>query len=119
MFTFGKPIIAIAFSPDGNYLAYGSYDGTVTVWDITNNQSIAVLQEKFSSPWSLAFSKDSNLLAIGRDCEMIQIWDINTGEIVTSFQGNLPLEKVNITDVTGLTNSTITSLKKLGSDGHP
>ena len=116
---FGKPIISIAFSPDGNYLAYGSYDGTVTVWDITNNQSIAVLQEKFSSPWSLAFSKDSNLLAIGRDCEMIQIWDINTGEIVTSFQGNLPLEKVNITDVTGLTNSTITSLKKLGSDGHP
>ena len=113
--NFGKPIISIAFSPHGNYIAYGSYDGTVTVWDITNNKSIAILQEKFSSPWSLAFSKDSNLLAVGRDCEMIQIWDINTGEIITSFQGHLPLERVNITGVTGLTNSIISSLKQLGA----
>jgi len=115
---FGKPIISIAFSDDGKYIAYGSYDGTVTVWDINENKSVMTLQQNYSSPWSLAFSnfsQNSKLLAVGRDSEVIQIWDINTGEIITSFQGNRPLEKVNITGVTGLTAATIDSLKELGA----
>ena len=119
MVKFGKPIISIAFSDDGQYIAYGSYDGTVTVWDIKDNKSIAILQQNYSSPWSLAFSKfsqNSNLLAVGRDSEVIQIWDINTGEIIQSFQGNRPLEKVNITGVTGLTTAIIDSFTKLGAN---
>ncbi|BAY85315.1 WD-40 repeat-containing protein [Calothrix parasitica NIES-267] len=110
-----KPIISIAFSDDGRYIAYGSYDGTVTVWDINDNKSVAILQQNYSSPWSLAFSKDSKLLAVGRDSEVIQIWDINTSQIITSFQGNRPLEKVNITGITGLTAAMIASLKELGA----
>ena len=111
-----KPIISIAFSDDGRYIAYGSYDGTLTVWDINDNKSVAILQQNCSSPWSLAFSKfsqDSKLLAVGRDGEVIQIWDINTSQIITSFQDNRPLEKVNITGITGLTDATISSLKEL------
>ncbi|MEO0841030.1 MAG: NB-ARC domain-containing protein [Cyanobacteria bacterium J06643_5] len=114
--TFGKPIISIAFSENGKYIAYGSYDGTVTVWDINENKSIAKLQQNYSSPWSIAFNQNSNLLAIGRDSEVIQIWDIYTGEIIKSFQGNRPLEKVNITGITGLTPATIASLKELGAN---
>ncbi|MEM6402012.1 MAG: hypothetical protein AAF757_17570, partial [Cyanobacteria bacterium P01_D01_bin.116] len=116
--NFGKPIISIAFSHDGKYIAYGSYDGTVNVWDINNNKSVAILQKNYSSPWSLAFSKfskNSNLLAVGRDSETIQIWDIDTGEIIQSFQANKPLEKVNIAGITGLNASTIKSLKELGA----
>ncbi|MEM7726734.1 MAG: NB-ARC domain-containing protein [Cyanobacteria bacterium P01_A01_bin.45] len=112
--NFGKPIVSMAFSHDSKLIAYGSFDGTVTVWDINNNKSIAILQEKFSSPWSLAFNTDSNLLIVGRDGEIIQLWDINTGEIVGSFWGDRPLERVNMTGVTGLTSSTTASLKKLG-----
>ena len=112
--NFGKPIVSMAFSDDGQFIAYGSYDGTVTVWNIKDSKSIAILQRKFSSPWCLAFSKDSNLLAVGNG-EVIQIWNINTGKIIQSFQGNRPLEKVNITEVTGLTASTIASLKELGA----
>lgn len=113
--NFGKPIISMAFSHDGKFIAYGSYDGTVNVWNINNSKSIAILQKKLSSPWSIAFNTDSNLLAVGRDKENIQIWDINTGEIVSCLKGDRPLEKVNITGVTGLTNSTIASLKQLGA----
>jgi WD40 repeat protein len=112
---FGKPIVSIAFSHDGQFIAYGSYDGTVTVWDINNKKSIAILQEKFSSPWSLAFSKNSTLLAVAKDSEVVQLWDIKTGKIIQSFQGNRPLEKVNITGVTGLTTAMIDSLKELGA----
>ncbi len=112
--SFGKPIVSIAFSHDGN-IAYGSYDGTVTVWDINNNKSIAILQQNFSSPWSLAFSKDSNLLAVGRDSEVVQIWDIKTGKIVAFLKGDRHVEKVNIAGVTGLNASTIASLKELGA----
>lgn len=116
---FGKPIISIAFSHDGKFIGYGSYDGTVTVWDIKDNKSIAILQQNYSSPWSLDFSnfsQNSYLLAVGRDSEIIQIWNINTGQIIQSFQGNRPLEKVNITGVTGLTDAMIDSLKELGAN---
>ncbi len=111
----GNPIISMIFSHDGKFIAYGSYDGTVTVWDINNSQSVAILQQQFSSPWCLAFSTDSNLLAVGRDSEVIQLWDIKTGKIIACFQGDRPLERVNITGVTGLTSSIITSLKELGA----
>ena len=116
-----KPIISIAFSDDGKYIAYGSYDGTVTVWNINDNKSVAILEQNYSSPWSLTFSKlsqftkNSNLLAVGRDSEVIQIWDINTGEIITSFQANRPYEEVNIKEVTGLNAATIASLEELGA----
>ncbi|NJM21855.1 MAG: hypothetical protein HC907_25605 [Richelia sp. SM1_7_0] len=113
--NFGKPIISMAFSHDGKFITYGSYDGTVTVWDIDNNKSIAILQEKFSSPWSLAFSYDANLLIVGRDNEIIQLWDIKRGQIIKSFRGDRPLERVKITEVSGLTNSTIARLKDLGA----
>ncbi len=119
--SFAKPIVSMAFSHDGKFLAYGSYDGTVTVWDISNNKSIAILQENFSSPWSLAFSnfsQYSNLLAVGRDSEVIQIWDIKTSKIVAFMRGDRPYEKVNITGITGLTASTIASLKELGADDY-
>ncbi|MEO0933532.1 MAG: hypothetical protein AAFY21_07155, partial [Cyanobacteria bacterium J06641_2] len=76
----------------------------------------AKLQQNYSSPWSIAFNQNSNLLAVGRDSEVIQIWDIYTGEIIKSFQGNRPLEKVNITGITGLTPATIASLKELGAN---
>jgi len=112
---FGTPIISIACSYDGRFIAYGSYDGIVNIWDIKNRQSIEVLQEKFSSIWSLAFSSDSNFLGIGRDREKFQVWDINAGKIVNSFQGDRPYENIDISGVTGLSNSTITNLKELGA----
>jgi len=119
--SFGKPIISITFSQDGRYIAYGSYDGTITVWDIKDNKSIAKFQQNYSSPWSLAFnkfSKNSNLLAVGRDSQVIQIWDINTSQIIASFQDNRPLEKVNITGITGLSAAMIDSLTELGAYGN-
>ncbi|NET17527.1 MAG: hypothetical protein F6K08_34250 [Okeania sp. SIO1H6] len=78
---FGKPIISMACSYDGKFIADGTYDGIVNIWDIKNSQSIEILQEKYSSIWSLAFSSDSNFLVIGRDRENFLLWDINGGKI--------------------------------------
>ncbi|NET24944.1 WD40 repeat domain-containing protein [Okeania sp. SIO1I7] len=112
---FGKPIISMACSYDGKFIAYGTYDGIVNIWDVKNSQLIEILQEKFSSIWSLAFSSDSNFLVIGRDRESFQVWDINAGKIINSFQGDRPYENIDISGVTGLSNSTITNLKELGA----
>lgn len=50
----------MACSYDGKFIAYGTYDGIVNIWDVKNSQLIEILQEKFSSIWSLAFSSYSN-----------------------------------------------------------
>lgn len=114
---FGQPVVSMTCSDDGQFLAYGCYNGTIYVWNINNHKSMEILSEQlqFSSAWSLAFSSDSNLLVVGREQEIVQLLDIRTGQIIQSFQGDRPYERMNISGVRGLTSSTITSLQELGA----
>lgn len=55
---------AVAWSPDGKWLACGAYDGTVVVWDVEANERLLTLAGPRLWPRSTAWSK-TGLLAIG------------------------------------------------------
>jgi len=65
-------ISALAISPDGNWLASGSYDGSIMIWNIKNlhrkniNNLIPIKHQNFDSKYitSLSFSGDNNFLLI-------------------------------------------------------
>jgi WD40 repeat protein len=59
-----RPVNAVAFSPDGKYLAAGSADGAVRTWNSEDLKADAKLQPGFREVSSLTFSPDGKTLAI-------------------------------------------------------
>jgi WD40 repeat protein/tetratricopeptide (TPR) repeat protein len=67
---------AVALSPDGNVVATGARDGTVTLWQTSTATELAVLSASPACVTALAFSHDGCRLASGsRDCS-VKLWDV-------------------------------------------
>ena len=73
-------ITGLAFSPDGEMLASGSWDNTIILWDI----SVPGEPKSFGQPltghsdivWRLSFSPDGNMLASGSSDNTVILWDV-------------------------------------------
>jgi hypothetical protein len=75
-----RPVLALAFSPNGRLLASVDADGWFTVVKVANGD---VLLDEIAHPggiYTLAFSPDGNRLATGgADC-CLRVWDLNKKE---------------------------------------
>jgi WD40 repeat protein len=77
-------VSCIAFSYDSKYLATGSFDTTIKIWDLKANQPINTIVHG-AIVESLAFSTDNKLLAsVGRD-KCVKTWDLKTGNLKHVF----------------------------------
>ena len=73
-------VSALAFSPDGQLLASGSWDETVRLWNIGGHRALAKMKGHEFGVGSLAFSPDGEKLASGSlDCTA-RVWDIRNQE---------------------------------------
>ncbi|THU75876.1 WD40 repeat-like protein, partial [Dendrothele bispora CBS 962.96] len=70
------PILGTAYSPDGRYVASGSQDHTVRIWDTQTGEQVGQpLQGHTAQVTSVAYSPDGRCVASGsRDCT-VRIWD--------------------------------------------
>ena len=72
------PVTAVAFSKDGRWLASGSGDHTIRLWQVKerSNRPI-VLQEHNDWVLTLAFSPDGERLASGSTDKTVRTWTVN------------------------------------------
>jgi WD40 repeat protein/transcriptional regulator with XRE-family HTH domain len=76
-------VIAVAFSPDGRYLA--SSAGTIAhIWDAHTGAEVQSLAHP-ALAWALHFSPDSRYLATSSFDGYARIWDVATGQEVKRF----------------------------------
>ena len=75
-------IHAINFSPDGRWLATGSIDTNVKLWDLTNSGDVrldgreVLLNRHSATVQAVTFSDDGRWLATGGDDGMAYLWDL-------------------------------------------
>ena len=82
-------VTMVAWSPDGKYLASGSYDKTVQLWDASNGQNILTYKGHRQHVNALAWSPDSKYIASASDDGTVQMWEVKTGKTHVTYRGHL------------------------------
>ncbi len=79
--TFGL-VKALAFSPDGRYLAAGESEGSVFLWQLAGWQPYLVLKAHRQSVSSVVFSPDGAVLASGGFDGRVCLWSVASGALL-------------------------------------
>src|SRR5262249_21750962 len=81
-------LASVAYSPDGKYLATGSYDRAAKVWDMNTNRELITLKGHQAAVEAVAFSPDGTRLATGSYDGTVKLWDWAVGKEVATFKGH-------------------------------
>ncbi|KAF8901488.1 WD40-repeat-containing domain protein [Gymnopilus junonius] len=69
-------VSSVAFSPDGQHIVSGAYDGTVRFWDVRKGEEVQIFRGHTDNVNSVAFSPDGNWVISGSDDRTVWVWDV-------------------------------------------
>jgi WD40 repeat protein len=70
---------AVAFSPDGYSVAFGSQDHGIHVWDTVTGTQTMTINGHSNVVWALGFSRDGQFLVSGSEDKTIRVWNFTAG----------------------------------------
>ena len=76
----------VAFSPEGEYIATASNDGTAILWDLSGKKCVELKEHQGSVP-AIAFNNTGDLVITGCENGIVRVWDI-AGKLLTQFKAH-------------------------------
>lgn len=79
-------IYSLAFSPDGKYLAGGTYN-SVGIWEVESGKLMRTF-DVAAGPYSLVFDARGSRLAVGGTDNNVQVRNVNSGALIYTLKGH-------------------------------
>ncbi len=87
-----KYVMSVDWDNDGKYLATGSWDGTINIWDSESEQlemKIPDTIQRLPGIESVAWHPTENFIASSHLDNVVRIWDATTGALLNELTGHL------------------------------
>lgn len=84
-----KDINSVAVSPDGNYIATGSQDKTLKLWNASKGKLHATCRGHRRGLWDVCFSTRDKLVASSSGDNTVRIWSVQNGACMVTLEGHL------------------------------
>ena len=81
-------IRAVAISPDSQFIASGSADKTINLWELDGGSLVYSLRDHTNWVRGVAFSPDSKTLVTCSADKTIKLWEVNSGKLILTLAGH-------------------------------
>jgi hypothetical protein len=82
-------VSSVAYNHDGTFIASGSWDQTVKIWDAKSGVCAHTLNGHSNVVNSVAYNHDGTFIASGSNDKSVKVWDANNGKCVHTLDGHL------------------------------
>ena len=111
-------IYCVQWSPCGRYIASGSFDKTIKVWDVSSETEYSTLNEHLLNITDVQWTNDSGQLITGGYDNLVKLWDIVKSKCLftATFSGFVQTVAINNNNnnliAVGTTSKEITLIDK-------
>ncbi len=83
-----RRVTSLTFSPAGNWLATGSMDDRVKLWNASTLTPVRSLLGHDAGVLSVAFDAESQRLVSGSQDSTVKVWEVASGALLRTFTGH-------------------------------